>query len=83
MRYLKDGCDFFGKESYGSSKIALLINRGDDPKYLNVDDTGDELKVTPVKKAFVSLNDSFIVRGIPGAMTTIGLPPKSFVFCIW
>ena len=83
MRYLKDGKDFFGKESYGSPKIALLINRGDNPKYLRVDDTGEELAVMPLTKAFVSLTDSFIVRGMPGSRTVIGLPPKSFVFCIY
>ena len=83
MRYLKDGKDFFGKESYGSPKIALLINRGDDPKYLRVDDTTEELTVTPLAKAFVSLTDSFIVRGMLGSSTVIGLPPKSFVFCIY
>ena len=83
LRYLEGGKDFFGKEGYGSDHIALLINRGDEPCYLSVDDSGDNTIVTPLKSAFVSLNDSFIVGGVRGGRMTAGLPPKSFVFVIY
>ena len=82
LRYLQDGKDFFGKESYGSERIVLLVNRGDEPTYLAVDDLGSELTVQQVKHAFVSLTDSFFVHGIKGGRITCGLPPRSFIFCI-
>jgi len=82
LRYLVDGKDYFGKESFGSERIVLLINRGEKPCYLAVDDLGSELMVQQVRHAFVSLTDSFFVRGINGGRVTCGLPPRSFVFCI-
>ena len=83
MRYLVDGRDFFGKEAYGSPRIILLINRGDDPAYLMVDDSGDETTVRRLKSAFVSLNDSFVMGAVKGARMTYGLPPRSFMFLIF
>jgi len=83
LRYLKDGRDFFGKESYGSSRIALLINRGDKPCYMSVEDKDDVVSATKVTKAFVSLTDNFITRGIRGGKMICGLPPRSFMFVIY
>ncbi|MBP5261160.1 MAG: glycoside hydrolase family 13 protein [Clostridiales bacterium] len=83
LRSLENGKDYFGKEAYGSDHIAMLINRGDAPSYLCVDDTGDNTIVTSMKSAFVSLNDSFIIGGARGGRMTVGLPPKSFVFVVY
>ena len=83
LRYLVNGFDYFGKQAYGSQKIALLINRGDTPNYVLVDDTLENTTVSPLKSAFVSLNDSFILGAPVGGKMTVGLPPKSFVFVMF
>ena len=82
-RYLVDGKDFFGREVSGSSRIALLTNRGDEPVYVTLSGSQDGINVIKKDKMSIPLTNRYIVGGVNSGQMDLGLAPRSFVFVIY
>ena len=85
VRYIKEGKDAFGKDASGSKAIVFVMNRSEDPVYVDVGELYGSYVCNKVSDDGIKppLTDHLILGGNTGGNRRIGIMPYSVAFVVF
>jgi len=85
VRYLKEGRDAFGNEVKGSKAVVLVMNRSDEPLYVDVSEQFGVYSCTRSGDGGVRvpLSEQLITGGTSSGTRKLGIKPYSTVFLVF
>ena len=85
VRYLKEDRDAFGREAGGSRAVVFVMNRSDEPRFVDVSEHfgAYECKASDDGGEIHPVSEQFILGGILGGTRKIGIKPFGTAFLLF